>query len=152
MEKMHFEVEIHAPREKVWNAMLEDVTYRQWTKPFNEGSVYEGSWEEGSIIKFYGCDENGNQYSDGMYSQIKENRKYEFVSIEHLGMIENGVVDTTSEKVKKWAPAFENYTFTDSQGGTLVAVDVDTNKEYTEMFKGVWPKALQILKDICENN
>lgn len=38
MNKLHFEVHINAPKEKVWNMMLEDATYRQWTEVFMPGS------------------------------------------------------------------------------------------------------------------
>lgn len=86
-----------------------------------------------------------------MYSRIKENRKHEFVSIEHLGMIDgNGVIDTESDEVKKWTPAFENYTFKDVDGGTEVSIDLDVADEWKEMFDESWPKALDILKEIAE--
>jgi hypothetical protein len=29
-----------------------DITYRQWTTAFTEGSFYEGTLEENNIIKF----------------------------------------------------------------------------------------------------
>lgn len=131
--------------------MLEDTTYRQWTVPFNPGSYYEGNWEEGSEIKFLGCDEHGNPQVGGMYSRIKENKLHEFISIEHLGIIkEDGTIDTTSDEVKKWTPAFENYTFEESEGGTKLSVDIDLNDEYKTMFEGMWPKALKILKELAE--
>ena len=50
---------INAPRKKVWATMLEDTTYREWTKPFNETSYYEGDWSEGSKILFLGTDKDG---------------------------------------------------------------------------------------------
>ena len=132
--------------------MFDDATYREWTKPFNPaGSYYEGSWEQGAEIKFLGVDDSGNANAGGMYSRIKENRLHEFVSIEHIGIITNsGEIDTTSEEVKKWTPAFENYTFVEKDGGTELSVDVDTNEEYKETFEGMWTKALQVLKDISE--
>lgn len=148
MQKIHFSIQINSPREKVWHAMLDDETYREWTKPFNPRSYYEGNWETGSEIKFLGPGEGGEV--GGMYSRIKEIRTNEFVSIEHIGMIQNGVIDTISEAVKKWTPAFENYTFTDVDGGTQIDVDIDTNEEYKEMFEGMWPRALDILKGIAE--
>jgi hypothetical protein len=155
MQKLHFTIQIHAPREKVWDTMLRDATYREWTKPFNAGSRYEGSWDEGTEIKFVGSDEEGNEYG-GMYAKIKENKLHEFISIEHLGLIGlDGSIDTTSEEVKKWTPAFENYTFKEIvdgefAGGTEVLVDVDSNDEYKEMFNDTWPKALQVLKELAE--
>lgn len=152
MEKLTFTTIIKASREKVWHTMLDDATYREWTKPFNEGSRYEGKWESGSEIRFIGVDENGKE-SGGMYSKIKEARPYEFVSIEHLGLItETGEVDTESEEVKKWTPAFENYTFNDKGGETEVFVEVDVPDEWKEMFNDTWPKALAKLKEIAEGS
>lgn len=135
--------------------MLEDATYREWAKEFNAGSRYEGSWDEGSEIKFVGSDEDGHEYG-GMYAKIKENRLHEYISIEYLGLIGlDGTIDTTSDEVKKWTPAFENYTFKEIasgefSGGTELSVDVDTNDEYKEMFEIMWPKALQALKALAE--
>ncbi len=149
METLNFSIEINADKQKVWNTMLNDETYRQWTKAFHEGSYYEGSWEKGSEIHFYGpTDDKGNK--EGMYARIKENVPHEFISIEHLGMIKNGVVDTTSEEVKKWTPALENYTFVDKGDKTEVKIEMQTSEEYKKMMEEMWPKALNDLKDLCE--
>lgn len=150
MEKLTFTTIINAPREKVWHTMLDDTTYRQWTAPFNEGSRYEGKWETGSEMRFIGVDDKGKEVG-GMYSKIKEVRPYEFVSIEHLGMIsETGEIDTTSDEVKKWTPAFENYTFSETDGGTEVLVEIDVSDDWKDMFTDIWPKALAKLKEIAE--
>lgn len=149
MDKLHFNIDINAPKEKVWHTMLDDVTYRLWTTSFNEGSYYKGDWSKGSKILFLGPNpETGKE--GGMVSRIVENKLYEFISIEHLGMINDGVEDTMSEEAKKWTPAFENYTFKEVNGKTSVFVDMDINEEYKEMFEEMWPNALQKLKELAE--
>jgi hypothetical protein len=148
METLNFSILINAGKEKVWHTMLDKPTYEQWTVVFSPGSTYEGSWEKGSEIRFLGPNENGK--SDGMYSKIKESIPYQFISIEHLGMVKNGVVDTTSEEVKKWTPAFENYTFTEKNGQTEVKVEMQSPAEHKDMFNGMWPKALKTLKELAE--
>jgi hypothetical protein len=55
--------------------------------------------------------------TSGMVSMIMENRPYEFISIEHLGEVRGGKEDTTSEKVKAWRGAHENYTFKEEKNG-----------------------------------
>ena len=150
MQKLHFSIHINAPREKVWNTMLDDATYRQWTKPFNPTSFYEGSWEQGSEIKFLGTNDKG-VVDGGMYRRIAENRRYEFISIESLGMISaGGVIDTTSDMVKGWIGSHENYSFADKDGGTEVSVDIDVADVMKNEFNTMWPKALQILKELAE--
>ena len=116
MKTLHFDILINAPREHVWRTMLHSPTYEQWTATFCEGSRYEGSWDQGQTIRFLGP---SNQ---GMVAEIAAHRPAEFVSIRHLGMIENGQEDTTSDAVRAWAPCYENYTFSDERGGTRVRV------------------------------
>ncbi len=148
METITISIIINSDRQKVWETMLNDKTYRLWTKEFNETSYYEGSWDKGSEIRFLGLDENGT--SGGMFSRIKDNIKYQFISIEHIGIIQNGKIDTTSEAAKKWTPSFENYTFSVKEGGTELTVEVQIEAEHKSMFEEMWPKALQSLKKLCE--
>ena len=144
MTTLYFDIHIAAPRELVWRSMLYSPTYERWTATFCEGSSYEGTWEAGSTIRF--CAPNG----DGMLSEIAEHRPAEYVSIRHVGMIHNGVPDTTSETVRAWMPCFENYHFADDDGGTRVRVDCDVFGPYDAWMNETWPKALQALKTLCE--
>ncbi len=151
MSKLHKTIFINAPVKKVWDTMLGDTTYRQWTEAFNPGSYYKGSWEKGSKILFLGPSPKGDG-EGGMVGQIKDNRLHEFISIEYMGTVENGVEDTTSEEAKKWASSYENYTFTEKDGGTELAVEAEAENEYTEMLEDMWPKASQTLKELSEKN
>ena len=148
MDKLKFSIVINAPKEKVWDTMLEDKTYRIWTEEFTPGSHYIGSWDEGSKILFLGPANDGKL--GGMVSRIKENKLHKFISIEHLGEVLDGVEDTTSDRVKIWAGALENYTFIEKDDKTELVVDMVINEEFKEMFEGMWPKALEKLKELCE--
>ncbi len=147
MDKLHFSIVINAPKAKVWNTMLDDKTYRIWTEAFMPGSYYVGDWSEKSKMLFLAPGEKGEM---GMVSRIKENRPHEFVSIEHIGLVQDGKEDTSSDAVKAWAGAHENYTFKEVDGKTKVLVDMDSTEEYQEMFQNTWPKALQKLKELAE--
>ena len=148
-QKLQFSIDINAPKKKVWDTMLQDKTYREWTSVFSpKGSWFEGDWSKGSAIKFLGPGDNGTV--SGMVSRINENRPYEYISIEHLGFVNDGKEDTTSDAVKQWTPAFENYAFKEKNGGTEVLVDMDTTENYRQMFEDTWPKALQKLKELSE--
>ncbi len=149
MQKLHFEIQINAPREKVWNTMLQDETYRIWTESFCPGSYFKGDWSEGSKILFLGPMGEGAG-EGGMVAIVEENRLHEFVSLKHIGMIMNGVEDLESEAVKKWTPAHENYTFTEKDGGTLLSVDMDIHEDNKAEFERMWPNSLIVLKGLCE--
>jgi uncharacterized protein YndB with AHSA1/START domain len=149
-ETLHFEIIIDAPPEKVYNTMIDEKLYQEWTSEFSPGSHFIGSWDKGSKVLFLGPDKDGNQ--SGMVSFIKENIPNKFISIEHIGFVENGKEITSGPAVEDWAGAMENYTFFSEGESTLLEVDMDTNKEFKQMFDNSWPAALKKLKDICERN
>ena len=145
MEKIHYDIAINATPEKVWKVLWTDQTYREWTSAFSEGSHAKTDWKEGSKVLF--LDGNGQ----GMVSKIAANRPNEFMSFEHLGEIRDGNEDTTSEKVKEWAGAHENYTLKKKNGKTELSIDMDINDEFKEMFAKIWPVALDNIKRLSEN-
>ena len=149
MEKLRQTIFINAPRARVWDVMLQDSTYRDWTSAFHPGSYYKGDWSEGSKILFLGPSADGAG-EGGMVSRIRENRSHEYISIEHLGIVQNGVEDTESAAAKAWAPAYENYTFADSNGGTELTIEMDIQAEEKENFGKLWADALSRLKTIAE--
>ncbi len=149
MKKLQASIKINAPKEKVWHTMLDNQTYRQWTEVFHPGSYYKGNWEKDSKMLFLGPNpETGEE--GGMIAKVVENKPYEYISLEHVGIINNGVEDTTSDEVAKWTPAFENYTFTEENGVTTVSIEMDVLEEHMEMFNQMWPEALEKLKEIAE--
>lgn len=145
MEKINFSVQINAPREKVWEVLWDIDAYQIWTKAFSEGStVKTDNWKEGSKLFF--VDGNGA----GMVSEVVANRPSEYMSFRHLGMIKDGVEDTSSDEVKKWAGILENYTLKGENGTTELSIDMDIAEEYKNMFDSMWPNALAILKGLAE--
>ncbi len=150
MTNLQFTTSINAPRQKVWETMLNDSTYREWTVAFHEGSHYKGDWSKGSKMLFLGPDENGK--NGGMVSIVEENVPYEFISLKAIGMVQDDVEDTTSEEVKAWKDVYENYTFTEEGDATTLKVDLTgLPEDYADMFNDMWPKALAKLKEMCEN-
>jgi uncharacterized protein YndB with AHSA1/START domain len=149
-EKLKFEISINARVEKVYKTMLEKTSYEAWTSIFNPSSSYEGSWEKGSKILFIGTNSKGEK--EGMVSKIKDNITNKFVSIEHLGMIQNGKEIMTGPEVEAWAGALENYSFESAGDKTLLSVEMDANEAFKSYFMDTWPKALDKLKSICEGS
>ena len=150
MAELNYTITINAPKEKVWHVMLDPESYKAWTSVFQPGSYYEGSLDKGSEIKFVAEDDNG---LSGLYGRIAENIQYEYLSIEYLGEIVNGQVDTTGDEARTWIGAHENYNFTEVDGKTTVDVSLIGEKvgdEMAMMFDGMWPKALHTLKELCE--
>ncbi len=146
MKKLHYKIDIQAPKEKVYEKMIGAETYRLWTAEFNPTSHFEGSWNKGDKIRFIGISEEGKK--QGMLAEIAENIPNEFISIRHYGLVEGDIEITEGPEVESWTPAFENYSFSENNGITTVLVEVDTNENYADYFDQTWPKALNKLKEI----
>ncbi|MBP9197023.1 MAG: SRPBCC domain-containing protein [Saprospiraceae bacterium] len=144
---MTFEIEIPAPVAKVYSSMIDPIHYKTWTAAFNETSHFKGSWDKGSDIHFIGQDQEGNV--GGMVSRIKENKMNQFISIEHLGLIQGEEIITEGPMLESWAGALENYYFIDKGESTMLRVQMDTNEEFKGYFETTWPKALEVLKTLC---
>ena len=144
MKKKEFRITINAPREKVWNVITGKDTYPIWTAVFTEGSDVETDWKKGSKALF--MDGKGS----GMVSEIAENIPNEFLSIRHLGFVKNGIEDTTSDEVKEWAGACENYTLTEKGGKTEWLTEMDVTDEFANYFDETWPQAMKVAKELAE--
>lgn len=145
VKRIQFSIQIFAPVKKVFDIMLAPETYQDWTSAFMAGSYYQGTWAEGEKIRFL------SPSGEGMYSEVAEYRPNEFVSIRHLGFINaNGEIDTTSDAVRQWTPAYENYTFAAIPGGTKLVIDQDVTEEYEAQMTQSWNNGLKRLKELCE--
>ncbi len=150
MEKKHFNVTIDAPRERVWEVLWGDKSYSEWTAPFSPDpsskSMVETDWQKGSKTLF--TDGSGN----GMIAYIDDVRPNEFMSFRHMGEVINGVEDTESERVKKWAGSKEDYTLKDVNGKTelTASIDLDMDSGFADHLIDAFPKALGEVKRISE--
>jgi hypothetical protein len=151
MKKLQFSKKINAPVNKVYDLMLgltNKKTYEQWTALFNPTSTYEGSWYKGNKILFIGVDEKGEK--GGIVSEIADNIPNKFVSIKHIGLLVAGKEITEGAEVEKWTGGLENYFFDESNGISTVGVEVDTTEDFEDYMNEKYPKALDKLKEICE--
>ncbi|MFD2600343.1 SRPBCC domain-containing protein [Sphingobacterium corticis] len=148
MEKLHFEIKINAPAKIVVEQMIGKETYPKWTKPFSSTSDFEGGWNKGDKILFTSLDKEGNKH--GMVAKIAEHIPNEFISIHHYGVLEKGKEITEGPAVDSWANCFENYYYQENNGKTTVRVEVDSAEDHADYMESMWPKALDILKQLCE--
>ena len=147
MERINFSISIDAPKEKVWNVLWDDSSYRKWTSVFSEGSyAVTDNWKENSKVLF--LDGKGS----GMVSKVAVNKPNEYMSFKHLGEVKDGVEDTSSEKVKGWSGAMENYTLKEEGGKTELKVEMDITEDFKDFFMQTLPKALDQVKTLSENH
>jgi hypothetical protein len=144
MKTLKFSVYISAPRPVVWNILWGNETYKAWTSAFSEGSFAVSDWNEGSKIQFL------SHEGTGMNSIIARKIPDEFMSFQHIGVIESGIENTKSDESKNWLGAFENYTLTEQNGMTELKVEVDISEVYVKYMEDVFPMALRKVKELAE--
>jgi hypothetical protein len=126
--------------------MLDLETYREWTGTFHEGSTYEGGWAEGGEIRFVGPNDDGT--ASGLFGEIVENRPNEFVSIRYLGDIDHGVENREGPAVG----LHENYSFSENDGVTTLAVELEVPDEWADDMRGMWTAAVLRIKELAERH
>ncbi len=147
MERINFSISINAPKEKVWNVLWDETSYCKLTSVFAEGSsVVTDNWKEGSKVLF--LDGKGS----GMVSRVAANKPNEYMSFKHMGEVKDGVEDISSEKINSWSGSMENYTLKESGGKTELKIEMDITKDFKDFMLTTWPKALEQVKLLSENN
>jgi ketosteroid isomerase-like protein len=145
MKTLTHKIKINAPADKTWYTMFSEETFGKWTDAFMPGSRFEGSWKQGSDIKFLG------PHGGGMHSRIAECRYLDHVSVEHLKteeVCENGGPSKITEYEQSF---YEKYTFDTEEGATLLTVEMDVDDPWGDMLDQKWPIALGKLKKLCED-
>ncbi len=145
MEKISFLVKINAPKEKVWYCLWDLIYYQTWTSVFAETStVITDNWKEGSKILF--VDHSGN----GMVSKVLSNKANDTMTFQHLGMIKDGIEDTSSDEMKAWSGATESYHVEEQYGTTTLSASLDSNEQMKDFFSSTFPQALEKVKGLAE--
>jgi hypothetical protein len=144
VKTLEFKIEIEAPKEKVWNVLWNDTTYRQWAAAFCEGTYAVSDWSEGSKIHF--LSPNG----EGMNSIIESKITNEYMAFKHIGELKKFVEMPIDAATKEWTGAMETYRLTQNNVGTILEVRMDCIKKYVDYFKEVFPKAMELIKELSE--
>jgi len=140
METLTFTMKINAPREKVWAALWDDNTYREWTAVFTTGSYAKSDWQEGSRIDFL------NPSGSGIFAIIDKLIPNTQMTFKHQGEVKNGEDITGSE----WKGALESYFLSEQNGQTVLNTELQTTNDFQQYFKNTFPKAMDVLKKIAE--
>lgn len=145
MYRLQFSIDIKADKAKIWKALWDDASYRDWTSVFFSGShAVTDNWEEGSRVMFLSPDNNG------MYGTIEKHVPNEIMAFKHIGNVVNGKPQPVDEETRKWTGAMEVYTLTEGAEGNHLSVELDTLENYIDSMKSVFPKALERVKALSE--
>lgn len=142
MQKMHFSIDIYAPKERVWSTLWEDKTFREWASIIDPETYMVGEMKEGNEVQFIS---SASGY--GVTSFVDKLVPNEFVLLKHSTDTQE---DGKREREKEWTGGEESYSLTEKNGTTTLTVIFDVPPELEETFKVSFPKALKRIKMLTE--
>jgi hypothetical protein len=137
-------IEINAPKQKVWQVLLEDSFTRKWYAAFSEGTYAVTDWKEGSKAIFK------DDSDSGMVAKVIKNKPEELLFVEHQGVLTNGKEDYESDLAKSMQGGREIYYLSEKDGHAALTIECDMAAEYVESMSGAWDNALQTIKTLSE--
>lgn len=144
MKEIQFSIQINASKERVWAALWDDMTFRDWAGMIDEGTYMEGPMEEGNEIQFIS---SVNGY--GVTSLVEKLHPQEFILFRHhADTKESG----QQEREKEWTGGAESYALTEKNGVTALNVKIDVPLEQEETMSSRFPKALERIKSLAEKH
>ena len=93
MKELQFSVEIHAPKEKVWDTLWQDETLRKWVGIIDPGTYMVGDLKEGGKVQFI----SGNGY--GVTALVEKLVAGEFLLFRHQADTQDS---GKQEREKQW--------------------------------------------------
>jgi uncharacterized protein YndB with AHSA1/START domain len=142
MEKMKFSIEIKAPKEKVWNTLWEDKTFRDWANIIDEGTYMDGVMKEGNEVQFI-----SSVGGYGVTSLVEKLIPNEFVLFRHSADTKKA---GKKKREREWTGGTESYSLADKDGTTTLTVEIDIPSGQEETFRTRLPKALTRVKILAE--
>ncbi|MEO1001754.1 MAG: SRPBCC domain-containing protein [Cyanobacteria bacterium J06638_7] len=146
MKMLTYSIVISKPQDVVFKTMTDKSVYPGWAKAWGEGMTYEGEWKQGEHISFF------DQTQGGTKVLVEEIVPNESIKTKHVAMVnqQNIEIELADDMMRKWIGSQENYYFKEkSENETTLEVVMITDEAFEKMMEA-WPKALQLLKEICE--
>ena len=141
MKQMQFVVTIQATKERVWDVLWADATFREWAGIIDPGTYMTGELKEGAEVQFI----SGNGY--GVTSLVASVIPNEYLLLKHQADTQ----DTGARlRDKEWTGGEESYQLTEQDGTTTLTTAFDVPPDLEDYFKDAYPKALGRVKGLAE--
>jgi hypothetical protein len=142
VKEMQFSIEINATKERVWDTLWQDETFREWASIIDPETYLVGDLKEGNEIQFIS---SASGY--GVTSLVEKIVTGEFLLLRHHADTKDS---GKREREKEWTGGKESYSLAEKDGTTTLTVTFDVPQELEEEFKVNYPKALERVKVLAE--
>lgn len=142
MKELQFEITIQATKEKVWDTLWKDKTFRQWAGIIDPGTYMVGDLSQGNEIQFI-SEENGY----GVTSLVEKLTPGALLVLRHSADTQDA---GKRDRKPEWTGGQESYRLTNKDGVTTLTAAFDVPPEMEDYFKVNYPKALEKVKVLAE--
>jgi uncharacterized protein YndB with AHSA1/START domain len=142
MKEMQFSIDIHAPKQTVWDTLWQDETFRDWAGLIDPGTYMVGELKEGAEVQFISA-ENGY----GVTSLVERVTPGEYLLLKHSADTQKS---GEQAREKEWTGGTESYTLTERDGTTTLTATFDVPLEMEAYFAEAYPKAFERVKALAE--
>lgn len=141
METIKKSVTIAAPKEKVWEILINEPFRDIWISEFSENSQVGGEYKTGADIIF--LDATG----EGLKSKVTALKEYELIKLENIASFKNGIEKNVEDA---WKGTGDTYMLSDINGDTILKIESSVPGHDAQLFSNLWTKALHKIKEISE--
>ncbi len=141
MKEVQFSIEINAGKQKIWDTLWQDETFRQWAGIIDPGTYLVGELKEGNEVQFL----SASGY--GVTSMIEKLTPGEFIRFRHQADTQNSGAE---EREKEWTGGAESYTLTENDSTTTLTATFDVPPQQETYFTATYPKVLERIKTLTE--
>lgn len=141
MKLLHYQIQIDAPAEKVWEVLFTQDSNKRWPSALNENTYFEGNWEQGSTMRFL------DQENNGMYNLVVKNSHGIELAMKHLGWILDGELSP-----QDWEDSTVSYILESNGNGTMLHAKVNSLDEFVDFFNSKYPQNFEKVKMLSEKS
>jgi hypothetical protein len=146
MKTLEFNININAPKEKIWKILWENKTYTDWVSVFCEGTYAVSNWNEGDTIHFL------TPTGEGMNSIIEKKIDNQYMAFKHISEMKNFEAMPIDDTASEWTGCREIYELIQEENSVQLLVKMDALEKYVDYFNTTFQKALERVKQLSENN
>ena len=144
MKEMQFSIAIDTSKQKVWDTLWNDKTFREWAGLIDPGTYMKGELIKGKEVQFISA-ENGY----GVTSLVEDVVPGDLLVLRHSADTKG---EGEQQREKEWTGGKESYSLVEKDGITTLTATFDVPPQMEDYFQENYPKALQKVKDIAENS
>ena len=148
MRTFTYSTEINKPREFVFDKIIDQSVYADWTKAWGGDMTFVGDWKEGTNVTLMDKKRGGTKVL------IEEFKPGEYIRAKHIAMVnsDNIEIELTDDNMRKWIGSVDEYYFEEeSDYKTTLKMVLTVDEVFQQMYDDTWPKALQFFKEVCES-